>query len=157
MKLLLALILSVVAHGAWAQSVELHVMLNGSRLDVNEEEVVAALTAMVESASVDTTRLVHPAGQWDDALAAPIFIHALFDRPRQMRVRREGDGGVVGLSAVREIVVVMPNAWQIFLKTSDGVRSVAKYSPCSLERVLTTAKLDTISSNVEYLRKHCGR
>ena len=156
MKALLGLMLSVIAHGALAQSVELHVMLNGSQQAANDDEVIAALTAMVESSTVDTTSFVRPAEQWDEALAAPTFIHALFDRPRPMKVWKESDTTEASPSAVREIVIVFPGALQIFLKTSDGVRSVAKYSPCALERVITVAKLETLAK-VEYPRSYCGR
>lgn len=155
MKALLGLVLFVIAHGAAAQSVELHVMLNGSRQDVKDSEVVAALTEMVESSSVDSTKYVHPAEQWGEALAAPIFIHALFDRPRRMKVWKESDTAEASPSAVREIVIVFPGAPHILLKTDEGVRSVAKYSPCALEKVITAAKLDKVVE-VEYLRSYCS-
>ena len=156
MKALLGLVLSVIAHGALAQSDELHVTINGSQQAVTDEEVIAALTAMVESSTVDTTRFVRPAEQWDEALAAPTFIHALFDRPRPVKVWKDGENNEASLSAVREIVIVFPGAHQIFLKTNDSVRSVAKYSPCALEKVITAAKLDAVT-NVEQLRNYCGR
>lgn len=154
MKALLGLILFVTSYGALAQSAELHVMLDGTQQQVKEDEVIAALTAMVESSTVDTTQFVRPAGQWDQALAAPIFIHALFGRPRQMKVWKESDTDEASLSAVREIVIVFPGALQILLKTNDRVRSVAKYSPCALEKVITTAKLDSVTQ-VEHLRNYC--
>jgi hypothetical protein len=159
MKPLLGLILSVFAYGAWAQSVELHVMLNGSQQAVNDAEVVTALTAMVESATVDTTKYVRPAEQWDEALAAPIFVHALFPRPRSMKVWKEGDTTAASPSGVHEIVIVFPGAPQILVKTEDGVRSVAKYSPCALEKVITVARLDTVTNaqSLRYLREHCNR
>jgi hypothetical protein len=56
-------------------------------------------------------------------------------------------------SDVREIVIVFPDAQQIFLKTSEGVRSVAKYSPCAFEKVIAAAKLD--AARGEYLRDDC--
>jgi len=155
MKALLAFILCVIAHGALAQSVDLRVMLNGSRQQVDDSEVVAALTEMVESSSVDSTRYVRPAEQWGESLAAPIFIHAVFDRPRRMKVWKESDTAEASQSAVREIVIVFPGAPHILLKTDEGVRSVAKYSPCALEKVLTAAKLDKVT-NVAYLRSYCS-
>lgn len=76
-----------------------------------------------------------------------LFIHALFARPQPI--------GVWNLFSVREIVIVFPEASHIFLKTGDGVRSVAKYSPCALEKVITAAKLDTVVK-VEDLRSYCS-
>lgn len=154
MKALVGLILSVIAHAALAQSVELHVMINGVQQPVKSDEVVAALTAIVESSTVDTTEYVRPAEHWDEALSTPVFVHALFSQPRQMQVRRHNDLTVTTPTAVSEIVIVFPGALQIFLKTDDGVRSLAKYSPCALEKVITTARLETVAK-ADYLRQYC--
>ena len=154
MQALMGLILLAIAHGALAQAAELHVIMNGAQQAVNDNEVIAALTAMVESSTVDTTLFVRPADQWKEALAAPILVHASFSRPRQMKVWKASDTTEASTSAVREIVIVFPGAKQILLKTSDGVRSVAKYSPCALEKVITAAKLDDVTRG-EYLRDYC--
>ena len=157
MKLLAGLILSVIAHCALAQSVELHVMLNGSQREVDEDEVMAALTAVVESSTVDVTRYIRPAEGWDEALAGPGFIHALFSRPRQMKVWRESDTSEPSLAAVREIVIVLPGLPHILLKTDDGVHAITKYSPCSQEKLITAARLDKVikAEYLEHLRKYC--
>jgi len=154
MKALMGLILSVIAHGAVAQAVELHVMVNGAQQAVKNDEVVAALTAIVESSTVDTTEYVRPAEHWDEALSTPVFVHALFSQPRAMKVWKASDTTERTLSDVHEIVIVFPGAQQIFVKTRDGVRSIAKYSPCALQKVVTTAGLEAIA-RADYLRQYC--
>lgn len=159
MKTLLALVLAVVAHGALAQSVELHVMHDGTRPAVDNEQVVAALVGLVESASVDSTSYVRPAERWEKTLGARVFIHALFDAPREISLRMQNDVEPLRPSAVSEIVVMFPaGKWpsHIFVKTGDEVRSVTKYSPCALERVVKAAKLESIV-RVELVQDYCRR
>ncbi|MET0535960.1 MAG: hypothetical protein ABW171_17220 [Steroidobacter sp.] len=158
------LVFAVMAHGAMAQSAidqstELHVMHDGARPAVNDEQVITELIALVESSSVDSTSYVQPADRWDKALGSRIFIHALFDGPREMSLRLQNDIEPRTPSAVREVVVVFPaGKWpsHIFVKTNNEVRAVTKYSPCALESLVRAAKLDS-AVRIESLRGYCQR
>jgi hypothetical protein len=159
MRTLIGLVFTIVAKGALAQSVELHVMQGGAQQAVNDEHVAEQLAAFVESATVDSTGYARPAERWHEALASPIFIHALFNPLREMEIWKRGDENSRGRAQVQEIVVVFSGdngAGHILVKTPQGFRSITKYSPCAHERLITAAKLDSVL-RVNYLREYCQR
>ena len=156
-KTLIGLVFTLFVQAALAQSVELHVRQGGSQQTVDDEHVAAQLTAFVESATVDSTGYLRPDQRWQQALASPVSIHAVFDPPREMRVWSPRDKDAAGLATVREIVVVLSGndgAGHILVRTPNEFRSVTKYAPCAMEKLITAARLDTVLG-LNTLREYC--
>ena len=155
-------VLLVASPAARATRPDVRVMRDGAPLTVsNPERVADLLVAVVESASVNSTKYVLPQSRWSAAASAPALVHVTFRNGRVLRVM-DADSRDWRPMLVEELLIVVPSdAWpdHVMLKNAKGIVSVTKYAPCplaQLTRAADLASLDKANERYADSRLVCG-
>jgi hypothetical protein len=126
------------ALSAMADDLQVRAVRGGHPVPIaHVEDMAANAVALLESCTVNSTQSMAEKA-WEHQLEADSYIHVIFPKPRELRLKAE-DNETRQTTAVKEILVPLPEGkWpqHVYARTDKEVISFSKYSGVPLKDII---------------------
>ena len=131
------------ALSAMADDLQVRAVRGGHPVPIaREADMAANVVALLESCTVNSTDTMADKA-WEHQLAADSYIHVIFPKPRELRLKAE-DNETRETRPVKEILVPLPEGkWptHIYARTDKEALSFSKYSGVPLKDIIMDGDL----------------